>query len=149
MKPDMQPASELKPIINSATARFTVVLFLAFFTLGVALLIWKGLSAVPEGTHWIDPVIGALRTYTTLAAMLLVPYLVFAARVYSRRAEEQSELLYRQGLEEGRRQAAERFPQDAREVWRDWSGWKQLAEAARLEGRPEPEPPPRPGSPGP
>ena len=72
MKPDMQPASELKPIINSATARFTVVLFLAFFTLGVALLIWKGLSAVPEGTHWIDPVIGVLRTYSAFAAMLLV-----------------------------------------------------------------------------
>ena len=50
MKPDKpEPGSD--PIIGDGAARFTVVLFLALFTLGVALLIWRVLSSVPEGDH--------------------------------------------------------------------------------------------------
>ena len=147
MKPDKpEPGSD--PIIGDGAARFTVVLFLALFTLGAALLIWRGLSSVPEGDHRIDQVMGALHTFSTFAAILLVLYLVIAARVFSERVEGQLGLRYQQGLAEGRRQAAQRFPQDACEVWRDWSDWKELVEAARREGRPEPEPPPRPGNPG-
>ena len=52
---------EVEPIISDAAARFTVVLFLALFTIGAALLIWRGLSSVPEGFHWIDPVMLNLR----------------------------------------------------------------------------------------
>ena len=147
MKPDKpEPGSD--PIIGDGAARFTVVLFLALFTLGVALLIWRGLSSVPEGDHRIDQVMGALHTFSTFAAMLLVLYLALAARVFTDRLEGQLGLRYQQGLAEGRRQVAEQFKRDASEVWRDWSNWKQLSEAARLEGRPEPEPPRCPGSPG-
>ena len=84
-----------------------MVLFLPFFTLGVALPIWRGFSAVPEGAHWIAPVTGELRNYSAFVAMLLVPHLVPAARVDPRRAKEQPELLYRQGLEEGRLQGVD------------------------------------------
>ena len=147
MKPDKpEPGSD--PIIGDGAARFTVVLFLALFTLGVALLIWRGLSSVPEGDHRIDQVMGALHTFSTFAAILLVLYLALAARVFTDRLEGQLGLRYQQGLAEGRRQVAEQFKRDASEVWRDWSNWKQLSEAARLEGRPEPEPPRCPGSPG-
>ena len=64
---------EAEPIISDAAARFTVVLFLALFTIGAALFIWRGLSPVPEGDHWIDQVMGAIRAFSTFAAMLLIP----------------------------------------------------------------------------
>ena len=118
-----------------------MVLFLALFTLGAALLIWRGLSSVPEADHWIDQFMGALHAFSTFAAMLVVLYLVIAARVFTDRLEGQLGLRYQQGLAEGRKQ-------DACEVWRLWAKWKELAEAARREGRPEPDPPRCPGSPG-
>ncbi len=147
MKPD-KPEPGPEPIISAGTARFTVALFLALFTLGAALLIWRGLSSVPEADHWIDQFMGALHAFSTFAAMLVVLYLVIAARVFTDRLEGQFGLRYQQGLAEGRRQVAQQFPLDACEVWRDWSDWKELAEAARRKGRPEPEPPRCPGSPG-
>ena len=49
---------EVEPIISDAAARFTAVLFLALFTIGAALFIWRGLSPIPEGDHWIDQVMG-------------------------------------------------------------------------------------------
>ena len=147
MKPD-KPEPGPEPIISAGTARFTVALFLALFTLGAALLIWRGLSTVPEADHWIDQFMGALHAFSTFAAMLVVLYLVIAARVFSERVEGQLGFRYQQGLAEGRRQVAEQFKRDACEVWRHWSNWKQLSEAARLEGRPEPEPTRCPGSPG-
>ncbi len=134
-----EPGSE--PIISDGTARFTVALFLALFTLGVALLIWRGLSTVPDGDHWIDQFMGALHTFSTFAAILLILYLVIAAKVYGKRLEGEFGLRYQQGLAEGRKQ-------DACEVWRLWTEWKELAEAARREGRQEPDPPRCPGSPG-
>ena len=147
MKPNKhEPESE--PIIGDGTARFTMVLFLTLFTIGAALLIWRGLSTVLEGDHWIDQVMGALRTFSTFSAMLLILYLVFAARVFSERREGQLRLRFQQGLAEGRQQAAQRFGQEATDVWKAWTEWKELAEAARMDGRPEPEPPPGPEAPG-
>ena len=140
MKPN-KPEPGPEPIISDGAARFTVVLFLALFTLGAALLIWRGLSTVPDGDHWIDQFMGALHAFSTFAAMLVVLYLVIAARVFTDRLEGQLGLRYQQGLAEGRKQ-------DACEVWRLWAKWKELAEAARREGRPEPDPPRCPGSPG-
>ena len=139
---------EAETIISDAAARFTVVLFLALFTIGAALLIWRGLSPVPEGDHWIDQVMGAIRAFSTFAAMLLILYLVFAARVYAERQVEQLRHRFQQGLAEGWEQVAQRFGQEATDVWKSWTEWKELAEAARMEGWPEPEPPPKPGSPG-
>ena len=139
---------EVEPIISDAAARFTVVLFLALFTIGAALLIWRGLSSVPEGFHWIDPVMGAIKTFSIFAAMLLVLYLVFGAKAFSERTVEQLRLRYQHGLAEGWKQAAQRFGQESHNVWKAWTEWKELAEAARMDGRPEPEPPPRPGNPG-
>ena len=49
---------EVEHIISDAAARFTAVLFLALFTIGAALFIWRGLSPIPEGDHWIDQVMG-------------------------------------------------------------------------------------------
>ena len=41
MKPNKhEPESE--PIIGDGTARFTMVLFLTLFTIGAAMLIWRG-----------------------------------------------------------------------------------------------------------
>ena len=79
MKPD-KPEPGPEPIISDGTARFTVALFLALFTLGAALLIWRGLSTVPEADHWIDQFMGALHAFSTFAAMPVVLYLVIAAR---------------------------------------------------------------------
>ena len=135
---------EVEPIISAAAARFTMVLFLALFTIGAALFIWRGLSLIPEGDHWTDPVMGAIKTFSTFAAMLLILYLVFAARVYAERQEEQLRLRYQHGLAEGWEQAVQRFGQEAADVWKAWTEWKELAEAARMEGRPEPGPPPSP-----
>ena len=84
MKPNKHEP-EVEPIISDAAARFTMVLFLALFTIGAALFIWRGLSPIPEGDHWIDQAIGAIRAFSTFAAMLLILYLVFAARVFSER----------------------------------------------------------------
>ena len=147
MKPNKHEP-EVEPIISDAAARFTMVLFLALFTIGAALFIWRGLSPIPEGDHWIDQAIGAIRAFSTFAAMLLILYLVFAARVFSERREGQLRLRFQQGLAEGRQQVAQRFGQEATDVWKAWTEWKELAEAARMDGRPEPEPPTRPGSPG-
>ena len=147
MEPDKsEPGPE--PIISAGTARFTVALFLALFTLGAALLIWRGLSTVPDGDHRIDQFMGALHTFSTFAAMLVVLYLVIAARVFTDRLEGQFGLRYQQGSSEVGRQAAQRFKQDACEVWRLWTEWKELADAAHKQGKPEPEPPRCPGSPG-
>ena len=137
-----EPESE--PIIGDGTARFTMVLFLTLFTIGAALLIWRGLSTVPEGDHWIDQVMGAIRAFSTFAIMLLILYLVFAAKVFSEETKEQLRLRYQHGLAEGWKQAAQRFGQETTEVWKAWTEWKELAEAARMEGRPEPEPPTSP-----
>ena len=140
MKPNKhEPESE--PIIGDGTARFTMVLFLTLFTIGAALLIWRGLSTVPEGDHWIDQVMGALRTFSTFSAMLLILYLVFAARVYAERQEEQLRLRFRQGLAEGRKRAAKRLGQNAPDGWMTWTEWMELAQAAYREGLPGPEPP--------
>ena len=147
MKPNKHEP-EVEPIISDAAARFTMVLFLALFTIGAALFIWRGLSPIPEGDHWIDQAIGAIRAFSTFAAMLLILYLVFAARVFSERREGQLRLRFQQGLAEGRQQVAHRFGQEATDVWKVWTEWKELAEAARMDGRPEPEPPTRPGSHG-
>ena len=147
MEPD-KPEPGPEPIISAGTARFTVALFLALLTLEAALLIWRGLSTVPDRDHRIDQVMGALPTFSTFAAMLVVLYLVIAARVFTDRLEGQFGLRYQQGLSEGRRQAAQRFKQDACEVWRLWTEWKELADAAHKQGNPEPEPPRCPGSPG-
>ena len=126
MKPDKpEPGSD--PIISDGVARFTVALFLALFTLGVALLIWRGLSSVPEGDHRIDQVMGALHTFSTFAAILLVLYLALAARIYAERQEELLRLRFQQGLTEGWKQAARRFEQEAPETWQSWTEWKKLA----------------------
>ena len=146
MKPD-KPEPGPDPIISDGTARFTIILFLALFTIGLALLVWRGFSAVPEGAHWIDHSMGAIRNFSTFAAMLLILYLVFAAKAYGRRLEDELGLRYQQEIAKGSRQAAEGFPPDTGDVWQDWAEWKELAETARREGRPEPQPPPRPGSP--
>ena len=146
MKPTKHE-SKVEPIISDATARFTIILFLALFTIGVALLVWRGFSAVPEGAHWIDHAMGAIRNFSTFAAMLLVLYLVFAAKAFGKRLEDELGLRYQQVISEGRRQAVEGFPPGAGDVWEDWAEWKELAETARREGRPEPQPPPRPLTP--
>ena len=100
---------EVELIISDAAARFTAVLFLALFTIGAALLIWRGLSSVPEGDHWIDQVMGAIRAFSTFAAMLLIVYLVFAARVYAERQVEQLRLRFQQAW----RKAANRLSSDS------------------------------------
>ena len=128
---------EVEPIIISdASARFTVVLSLALFTIGAALLIWRGLSPISEGDHWIDQVMEAIRAFSTFAAMMLVLYLVFAARVFSEGTEEQLRLRYQHGLAEGWNQAVQRFGHEAPDVWKAWTEWKELAEATRMEGWP-------------
>ena len=106
----------MEPIINDASARFTMVLFLSLFTIGAALFIWRGLSSISEGDHWTDQVIVAIRTFSAFTAMLLILYLVFTAREFGRQAEEQLRLRYQQGLAEDRRQAAERFGQAAYDI---------------------------------
>ena len=142
MKPDIPQGPD--PIISRGTARFAIVLFLAFFTLGMVLLTWREFHTVPGEPHWIDPVLAVLQTGSPFSAMLVVLYVLFAARFYSRRVEEFSGLRYRQGLEDGRTQAAEQLNQDKYQLWVEWMEWKEAAEAARVEGRPAPEPPPRP-----
>ena len=147
MKPNMREP-EVGPIISDAAARFTIVLFLGLFTIGAALLIWRGISSVPEGDHWIDPVMSVVKTFSTFAAILPIPYLVFAARVYAERQEEQLRLRFQHGLAEGWKQVGQRFGQGATDMWKAWTEWTELAEAARMNGRPEPKAPTRPGNPG-
>ena len=113
MKPD-KPEPGPEPIISAGTARFTVALFLALFALGVALLIWRALTYVPEGHHWIDQFMGALRTFSTFGAILLVLYLVIAAMVFMPSSwRSLLRLRFQQGLTEGWKQAARRFEQEA------------------------------------
>ena len=109
---------EAEPIISDPAARFTMALFLAVSTIGAALLIWRGLSPILEGVHWIDQVMGATRVFSTFAAMLLVLYLVFGVRVFSERQEEQLRLRFQHGLAEGWKQVAQRFGQEAPDVWK-------------------------------
>ena len=135
MKPNKHEP-EVETVISDATVRFTMAVFLALFALGAALLIWRGLSSVPDGDHRIDQTTGALRAFSTFAAILLVLYLVITARVFSERLEGQLGLRYQQGLADGRHQAAQRFKRDAGEVWRDWSDGDELAEATRRDRRP-------------
>ena len=139
--------TEVDPIISDATARFTMAPFLALFTTGAALPFWRGPSSDPEGFHWIDPAMSAVKTLSTVAAILPIPHLVFAARVYAERQEEQLRLRFQHGLAEGWKQAAQRVSEGSTDVWTDRTEWKELAEAARMEGRSEPEPPTRPGNP--
>ena len=135
-------------IINDTAARFTMAPFLALFTTGAALTIWRGPNSVPEGFHWIDPVMTAVKTFSTVAASLPIPYLVFAAGVYAEVQEEQLRLRFQHGFAVGWKQAAQRFSEGSTDVWTDWTEWTELAEAARMEGRSEPKLPIRPGSPG-
>ena len=145
MKPERQPRPD--PIISRGTARFAIVLFLTLFTLGMVLFTCREFSAVPGEDHWIDPVLAVLQTGSPFSAMLVVLYVVFAARLYSRRAEEFSGLRYRQGMEDGRTQAAEQFGRDAYDMWKSWTEWREQVEAARVEGRPDPDPEPPPPPP--
>ena len=140
MKPDKRD-SETEPVLSDASINIALGMFLTIFTIGTALLIWRSLSAVPEGGHWIDQFMGGIRAISALSAVLIVLYGVFAAKVYSNLAENQFRLYYEQGLAEGRQQAAGRFGPDAGNGWRDWAEWKEWAEAARREGRPGPESP--------
>ena len=126
MEPDKQPQSKPKPIIIPATAPFTVVPFPALFTVGVAFFVCRGFQGRSRTGYLNRPENWALRTCRTFAAMLLVLSPVFSAMVFCRRAKGRPELLHRQGLEEGRRQAAN-------EVWLLWTEWKELAGSARHE----------------
>ena len=110
---------EVDPIINDATARFTMAPFLALFTTGAALPIRRGPSSDPEGFHWIDRVMSAVKTLSTFVAILPIPYLVFAARVYAEVQEEQLRLRFEHGLTEGWKQAAQRFSEGSTDVWTD------------------------------
>ena len=135
---------EVDPIISDTAARFTMVLFLALFTIGAALIIWRGLSSAPEGFHWIDRAMSAVKTFSTFAAMLLILYLVFAARVYAERQEEQLRLRFQHGLAEGWKKVGQRFNEGSTDVWTDWTEWlKPPAWKAdqNLRLRPGPEPP--------
>ena len=105
MKPNKHEP-EVEIVISDATVRFTMAVFLALLALGAALLIWRGLSSVPDGDHRIDQTTGALRAFSTFAAILLVLYLVIAARVFSERLDGQMGLRYQQGLAEGRKQVS-------------------------------------------
>ena len=114
---------EVDPIISDPAARFTMVLFLALFTFGAALLIRRGPSSVPDGDHWIDRVMSSIKTFYTFAAMLLIPYLVLAEGVYAERQEEQLRLRFQHGLAEGCKHAAQRFSEGSTDVWTDWTEW--------------------------
>ena len=120
MKPNKREP-EVDPIISDAAARFTMVLFLALFTIGAALLIQRGLSSVREGDHWIDPVMSVVKTFSTFAAMLLILYLVFAARVYAEVQEEQLRLRFQHGLAECSKQPAQRFSEEDSDVRKAWT----------------------------
>ena len=86
--------------------------------------------------------------FSMITAILLVLYLVFAARLYVKRTEEYLELAYLRGASGGRRQAADQSNEGRYQLWVAWMEWKEEAEAARREGQREPNPPPRPGPPG-
>ena len=146
MKPNKHEP-DVEPIISAAAARFTMVLFLTLITIGAALLIWRAPSIVPEGAHWIDQVMEAIRGFSTFTAMLLIAYLVFATKAFSERIEGQLRLRYQHGLTGSWKQAAQRFGPEATDGWKAWTEWKELAEVASMESQPELEPPPRPGDP--
>ena len=139
-----QARTQMDPIISDTAVRLPMVLFLALFTIGAALLIWRGLNSVPEGFHWIDPVMSAVKTFSTFAAMLLIQYLVFAERVYAEVQEEQLRLRFQHGLAAGWKQVGQRFCEGSTDVWTDWTEWlKPPAWKAdqNLRLRPGPEPP--------
>ena len=114
---------EVGPIISDTAARFTMALLLALFITGATLPIWRGLNSVPEGFPWIDRVMSAVKTFSTFAAMLLILYLVFAARVYADRQGERLRLRFQHGLAECSKQAAQRFSEGSTEVWTDRTEW--------------------------
>ena len=103
-----------------------MVPFLALFTLGVVFFLCRGFQRRSRTGYPNRSESWALRTCRTFASMLLVLSLVFSAIVFCRRAKGRPELLHRQGLEEGRRRAAN-------EVWLLWTEWKELAGSARPE----------------
>ena len=114
-------STKLKWIPSSATPRpgSPWPPFLALFTTGAALPFWRGPSSDPEGFHWIDPAMSAVKTLSTVAAILPIPHLVFAARVYAERQEEQLRLRFQHGLAEGWKQAAQRVSEGSTDVWTD------------------------------
>ena len=65
----------------------------------------------------------AAKTLSTAAAMLLILYLVLAARVYAAVQKEQLRLRFQHGLAEGWKQAAQRFSEGSTDVWTDWTEW--------------------------
>ena len=140
VKPDKHEP-ETGPALSVATINIALGLFLTVFTIGTALLIWRSLSAVSEGGHWMDQFLGAIRAISALSAVLFVLYGIFVAKAYGNWAKDQFRLCYEQGLAEGRQRAAEPFGMDACNGWMDWTEWKKLTEAALREGRPRPEPP--------
>ena len=91
MKPDKR-GSETEPFRSDATGNLAMGLLLTVFTVGTALLIWRSLSAIPEGGHWIDQLLGAIRAISALSAVLIVLYGIFAAKVYGNWAEHQFRL---------------------------------------------------------
>ena len=93
MKPDKRD-SETEPVLSDATINIALGLFLTVFTIGTTLLIWRSLSAVPEGAHWIDQFLGAIRAISVLSAVLIALYGVFAAKVYGNWAETHFRLYY-------------------------------------------------------
>ena len=134
MKPD-KLNSKTERVLSDATTNTAMGLFLTVFTVGTALLIWRSLSPVPEGGHWIDQVLGAMRAISTVSAALIVLYGIFAANAYGNWAKRQFRLYYEQGLVDGCQQTEEQFGMDG------WREWMECAEAARREGRLGPEPP--------
>ncbi len=141
---NQQPEPLMEPILSHSTVRITVGLFLSLLTLGVALLLWSEIHPFPEGAQ----ILTAIDQFSMITAILLVLYIVFASRLYRKRAEALLELCYLRGASQGRRQAAEQLDQDRYNQWVAWMEWKEEAEAALREDRPEPNPPPRPGPPG-
>ena len=114
----------------------------------MALLLWREIHPFPEGANWVHRALAAIDQFSMITAVLLVLYLTFASRLHGKRAEALLELCYLRGVSRGRRQEAERLDQDRYKLWVAWMDWKELAEAARGEGRPEHNPPPRPGPSG-
>ena len=144
MTPDQQQEPAMEPIISSTTARIAVALFLGLFTLAVALLLWSELHPSPDGANWVDRTLETIDQFSMFTAILLVLYLVFAARLYVKRTEEYLELTYLRGVSRGRQQAADQINEGRYQLWVAWMEWKEKAEAARRKGRPEPNPPPKP-----
>ena len=140
----MTPDQQQEPILSTTTVRITVALFLGLFTLAVALLLWSEVHPSPDGANWVDRTLETIDQFSMFTAILLVLYLVFAARLYVKRTEEYLELAYLRGVSRGRQQAADQINEDRYQLWMKWMEWKEQAEAALRDGHPEPKPPPRP-----